>query len=74
MKTKNARLKIDPAGVERADAFSALWDRFHGLRCAIQGATIANDDDRRGLLQLADDLAENLAEFYAGPRRRSGFP
>ena len=51
------------AELDRLDALVVIRDRLFGLRCAIGGAAIASPDDRKGLLQLADDLASQLTDF-----------
>jgi hypothetical protein len=56
----------DPADLGHYDLLSVFRDRFFGLRCAIKGADIAGTADRNGLIQLAGDLAQNLAELCTG--------
>lgn len=51
--------------LDKVDALFTLRDRFDGLRCAIRGAAYASDADRRGLIQLADDVADRLGEVCA---------
>lgn len=54
-----------PGNIDSVDALIALRDRFDGLRCAIRGASLGSEADRRGLLQLAEDVAESLEELCA---------
>lgn len=51
--------------LDAVDALFVLRDRFDGLRCAIRGASFASDADRRGLLQLAEDIGEALDDVCA---------
>lgn len=66
----SAGVRGQSAELDQLDAFVVIRDRFFGLRCAIGGASIANADDRQGLLQLADDLASELDGFCNSLRER----
>jgi hypothetical protein len=44
---------------------SVARDRLYGLRCAINGAQIASNADRAGLLRLVEDLVEALTHLCA---------
>ncbi len=49
--------------LDHYDALTTVRDRCLGLRCAIVGATIAEEEDRNGILQLAVDLIESFDEL-----------
>ncbi len=54
------RLAVGAEDLDRIDAFIELRDRVFGLRCAISGAAIASENDRRGLLQFVEDVSGQM--------------
>jgi hypothetical protein len=61
---KSAR-STQPRDIDHHDALALIRDRFFGLRCAINGASISNHADRSGLQQLAEDIADSLSQLCA---------
>ncbi len=49
--------------LDHYDALTVIRDRCLGLRCAINGAGIAETEDVSGLQQLAVDLIESFNEL-----------
>ncbi len=49
--------------LDHYDALITVRDRCWGLRYAIVGATVAEDENRNGVLQLAADLIESFNEL-----------
>jgi hypothetical protein len=59
------RRRLPPADAEHdpldhQDVLASLKARVSGLRCAINGASIANDFDRQGLQQLVEDIWDDV--------------
>lgn len=46
--------------LDHEDALAALRDRIFALRCAVKGASLANEDDRRGLIQISEDISDAI--------------
>jgi hypothetical protein len=54
---------VEAQDLDHYDALIVVRDRCLGLRCAINGAGIAEDEDRNGMQQLVSDLIESFNEL-----------
>jgi hypothetical protein len=54
--------------LDQQDLLAAVKARVSGLRCAINGASIANDSDRQGLQQLIEDIWDDLHRLSYGAK------
>jgi hypothetical protein len=60
--TQRKRFEEKEAILDHADNLAVLRDRIFGLLCAIRGASFANEDDRRGLIQISEDICDAIGK------------
>lgn len=60
--TEQEGIELRAAILDHEDALAVLRDRIFALRCSIKGASLANDDDRRGLIQISEDISDAIGQ------------
>jgi hypothetical protein len=60
--TAQEGLELRTAILDHEDALAVLRDRIFALRCAVKGASLANEDDRRGLIQISEDISDAIGQ------------
>ena len=56
--SERERFEEKAALLDYEDDLAVLRDRIFALRCAIKGASLASEDDRRGLIQISEDICD----------------